>query len=178
MACKFYVEPWARGCEPLTGCFPEWSFFFLRRLSLRGMFRLFYAAYKGAVLNKSKFFTETKGLNTTQRDGDFYGNHRPELEPEKDGNYLCSSKKRNCEGLEKENETATFRKRKQPKNRRIGYIQETICTRFRVFGYTYPLICTQNNTAERYRFKTRWQMWMVFGENACILRNTNLFMPT
>lgn len=103
---------------------------------------------------------------------------RPELEPERDGIYLCSSKKRNCVGLEKENETATFRKRKQPKNRRIGYIQETICTRFRVFGYTYPLICTQNNTAERCRFKRRWQMWMVFGENACILRNTNLFMPT
>lgn len=62
------------GCEPLFGCFPDWSFFFLRRLSLRGMFRLFYAAYKGAGLSKSKFFTETIGLNTTQRDGDFYGN--------------------------------------------------------------------------------------------------------
>jgi len=36
------------GCEPLFGCFPDWSFFFLRRLSLRGMFRLFYAANKGA----------------------------------------------------------------------------------------------------------------------------------
>ena len=48
------------GCEPLFGCFPDWSFFFLRRLSLRGMFRLFYAAYKGAGLSKNKFFTETE----------------------------------------------------------------------------------------------------------------------
>lgn len=62
------------GCEPLFGCFPDWSFFFLRRLSLRGMFRLFYAANKGAGESKSKFFTETTGLNTTRRAGDFYGN--------------------------------------------------------------------------------------------------------
>ncbi len=32
------------------------AFFFLRRLSLRGMFRLFYAASKGVVRNRSKFF--------------------------------------------------------------------------------------------------------------------------
>lgn len=38
------------------GYFPDWSFFFLRRLSLRGMFRLFYAASKDVVRSKSKFF--------------------------------------------------------------------------------------------------------------------------
>ena len=43
------------GCEPFIGCFPDWSFFFLRRLSPRGMFRLFYAAYKGGRESKSKF---------------------------------------------------------------------------------------------------------------------------
>ena len=49
------------------GCFPDWSFFFLRRLSLRGMFRLFYAASKGVVRSKSKFSSKTGSLNTTRR---------------------------------------------------------------------------------------------------------------
>ena len=54
------------------GCFPDRSFFFLRRLSLRGMFRLFYAASKGVVRSKSKFFRKPDGLNTTRRVEIFY----------------------------------------------------------------------------------------------------------
>lgn len=54
------------------GCFPDWSFFFLRRLSLRGMFRLFYAASKGVVRSKSKFFRKPERLNTTRRVEIFY----------------------------------------------------------------------------------------------------------
>ena len=52
------------GCEPLFGCFPDWSFFFLRRLSLRGMFRLFYAAYKGA--NQKRKQPKTIQRNATK----------------------------------------------------------------------------------------------------------------
>ena len=56
------------------GCFPDWSFFFLRRLSLRGMFRLFYAASKGVVRSKSKFFRKPERP-------EYYPKGQPELEP-------------------------------------------------------------------------------------------------
>ena len=62
------------GCEPLFGCFPDWSFFFLRRLSLRGMFRLFTLPTKVQDRARASFSRKPNGLNTTQRDGDFYGN--------------------------------------------------------------------------------------------------------
>lgn len=51
--------------------FPDWSFFFLRRLSLRGMFRLFYAASKGVVRNRSKFFRKPERLEYYPKGGDF-----------------------------------------------------------------------------------------------------------
>lgn len=56
------------------GCFPDWSFFFLRRLSLRGMFRLFYAASKGVVRNRSKFFRKPERLEYYPKGGDFLWN--------------------------------------------------------------------------------------------------------
>ena len=62
------------------GCFPDWSFFFLRRLSLRGMFRLFYAASKGVVRSKSKFFRKPERPEYYPKGGDFR-KRQPELEP-------------------------------------------------------------------------------------------------
>jgi hypothetical protein len=47
------------------------AFFFLRRLSLRGMFRLFYAASKGVVRSKSKFFRKREQLEYDPKGGDF-----------------------------------------------------------------------------------------------------------
>lgn len=47
-------------------------FFFLRRLSLRGMFRLFYAASKGVVRNRSKFFRKPERLEYYLKGGDFF----------------------------------------------------------------------------------------------------------
>lgn len=48
------------------------AFFFLRRLSLRGMFRLFYAASKGVVRNRSKFFRKPERLEYYLKGGDFF----------------------------------------------------------------------------------------------------------
>ena len=61
------------------GCFPDWSFFFLRRLSLRGMFRLFYAASKGVVRSKSKFFRKPERPEYYPKGGDFFGSASPNL---------------------------------------------------------------------------------------------------
>lgn len=63
------------------GCFPDWSFFFLRRLSLRGMFRLFYAASKGVVRSKSKFFRKPERLEYDLYRWRFFMKRQPELEP-------------------------------------------------------------------------------------------------
>jgi hypothetical protein len=62
------------------GCFPDRSFFFLRRLSLRGMFRLFYAASKGVVRSKSKFFRKPERPEYYPKVEIFY-ERQSELEP-------------------------------------------------------------------------------------------------
>lgn len=41
------------------GCFPDWSFFFLRRLSLRGMFRLFLRCIKRCCKEQEQVFQKT-----------------------------------------------------------------------------------------------------------------------
>lgn len=62
------------GCEPLFGRFPDWSFFFCVACRYAVCFAFFTLPTKVPDRARASFSRKPKGLNTTQRDGDFYGN--------------------------------------------------------------------------------------------------------
>mgnify|MGYP006876656048 CR=1 FL=1 len=61
------------------GCFPDWSFFFCVACRYAVCFAFFYAASKGVVRSKSKFFRKPERPEYYPKGGDFFGNASPNL---------------------------------------------------------------------------------------------------